>query len=200
MTLEKLFLIKIANCSSTCNWSAHSSSPLYPWKRGLSYSGTGALYNSIQTSSISNCKSPFYPLDASSSTPPWISRNSTSQFVPEKERGTDMAAAVLSSCLALPTKLKNLSLNSSCSTASSSSSTCPTFGSLSFSSALSHNVFNKGIAIVPLSHLSIALQLSYHVSSARTQWRACIRLLRLAFEKCDIRSVMHCYVEETALT
>ncbi|KDP45864.1 hypothetical protein JCGZ_15308 [Jatropha curcas] len=52
-----------------------------------------------------------------------------------------MAAAVLSSCFALPAKLQNLSLNTTCSTASSSS---PTFRSLSFSSALSHNFFNKG--------------------------------------------------------
>ncbi|EEF30134.1 30S ribosomal protein S20, chloroplastic [Ricinus communis] len=50
------------------------------------------------------------------------------------------AAAVLSSCFSVPTKLKSLSLT----TTSSSTITYPALRSLSFSSAISHDVFNKG--------------------------------------------------------
>ncbi|PQQ12254.1 30S ribosomal protein S20 chloroplastic [Prunus yedoensis var. nudiflora] len=56
-----------------------------------------------------------------------------------------MAAAVhcLSSCLALPSKLSNLSLNGP-STSSATHSTSTHFTSLSFSASLSHNFFSRG--------------------------------------------------------
>lgn len=63
----------------------------------------------------------------------------------ETERKREMAAAVhcLPSCLALPSKLSNLSLNGP-STSSATHSTSTHFTSLSFSASLSHNFFSKG--------------------------------------------------------
>ncbi|KAI5605412.1 hypothetical protein BDE02_01G349700 [Populus trichocarpa] len=59
-----------------------------------------------------------------------------------------MATSLLSPCLGLPPKLKNLSLNSTtCSTS--------TFSSLSFSSSLSHSIFNKGCLSLRTTQRSI---------------------------------------------
>ncbi|KAJ6314262.1 hypothetical protein OIU78_017847 [Salix suchowensis] len=59
-----------------------------------------------------------------------------------------MATSLLSPCLGLPTKFKNLSINSStCSTS--------TFSSLSFSSSLSHSIFNKGCLSMRTTQRSI---------------------------------------------
>ncbi|CAK7327743.1 unnamed protein product [Dovyalis caffra] len=67
-----------------------------------------------------------------------------------------MAASLLSPCLGLPTKLRNLSLDST--TCSSS-----TLNSISFSSTLSHSIFNKGSLSLrtiqrPIHNLSIVCE------------------------------------------